>query len=67
MENEVMHIKLKFKEGLKHYIQINDIDSVITDDGWIKKWQNIVSQEMKCLKQSIKLFELYNFNISMQS
>lgn len=62
-----MHIKLKFKEGLKHYIQINDIDSVITDDGWIKKWQNIVSQEMKCLKQSIKLFELYNFNISMQS
>lgn len=37
MENEVMHIKLKFKEGLKHYIQINDIDSVITDDRWIKK------------------------------
>lgn len=32
MENEVMHIKLKFKE-----IQINDIDSVITDDRWIKK------------------------------
>lgn len=41
MENEVMHIKLKFKEGLKHYIHINDIDSVITDDRWIKKWQNI--------------------------
>lgn len=37
-----MHIKLKFKEGLKHYIHINDIDSVITDDRWIKKWQNIV-------------------------